>query len=107
MENQQVAPLGLEDRDYSCQHSLAATAWTSAAQFSLSCSFMYLKSAACNKKCNSEGENSSKWSMEVLYEQIMDSWRETAVNTSAFVPIKASLRLYVLIPTYVIWPSLH
>lgn len=45
--------------------------------------------------------------MEVLYEQIMDSWRETAVNTSAFVPIKASLRLYVLIPTYVIWPSLH
>lgn len=61
-ENQQeVAPLGPEDRDYSCQHSLAATV---CGQFLLSCSFMYLKSAACNKKGIQRGEsqaNGGEW----------------------------------------------
>lgn len=76
--------------------------WTSAAQFSLSPSFMYVKSAACNKKSNSEGTTRANGGVsEVLYEQITDSSREAVVNVSPFEPIKTPFGQYVWILTYV------
>lgn len=85
MQNQQeVPPLGLEERDYSCQHSLAETAWTRAAQFLLPRFIYGCEICSLQYKKQLKGENLAKWrSVEVLYEQIRDSSRETLVNMSA------------------------